>query len=246
MNVKDKFKDLFDFSYELTTIKLHCRKIAAANDIAIGAFHYNRIKHLLLGIIELCSNGLFIESQILLRSPLNLLINIKWINLEDSENRKQRYIDFEIVFKKKASESTYRFDGILIDNSTTEYKQSEIDFNNVLSKYHIKNYKTLGSWSPKKIRQMAEDVNLEWEYEVMYSRLSEYEHCGPSSIVDYYEDNEVTFGPKLANLPIILIGSCDYYLYTLEEILKMMNCLFTDITYSRFKLDRLALKYLSA
>jgi hypothetical protein len=244
MNIKDNFKDLFDFAYELTTYEFIYKRAPGLIDLLIGIFHLNRIRHLLLGIIELCSNGLLIESQILLRSLLNIRIYLKWMNAEDSDKRKQRYRDFEIVFCKKAAESTYKFYGKLIDTSTADYRQSEQLFNNVITKYNIKDYKKLKSWSPKSIRQMAEDVNLEREYEITYSRLSEYEHCGPSSIVDYYGIEDITFEANLNNLPSIFIGGCEYFICALEDIFKMMNGLFTDITFARLKLNKLAQKYL--
>jgi hypothetical protein len=96
-----KYNDLFAFAQK------HIEKDAQfligqnANSLKkrIVLFHFTRALNLLNAICLLCKNGFVTEAMVLLRSLFNLLVNIRWLMADDSEERIKRFADFEIIFK---------------------------------------------------------------------------------------------------------------------------------------------------
>ena len=76
-------------------------------------------------------------------------------------------------------------------------------------------------WSDKSTKQMAKDVNLDSEYDGVYSQLSAIEHTGPESVANYVEHPEgkivIKAGPRDDNIRLVLLTALKYYL-SVEEI----------------------------
>jgi hypothetical protein len=78
-----------------------------ANSLAkqVTLFHFVRAGYLLKAIYTLATHGLATEAMVILRSFLNLYINIMWLTATDVARRFERFADFEVVFKKLAMQT---------------------------------------------------------------------------------------------------------------------------------------------
>ena len=70
---------------------------------AVVLYHYVRSLRLLRGIYTLCESGNGTEAAILLRSLVNLYINLKWLTQEDAENRMTRFAEFDVQPRSAAA-----------------------------------------------------------------------------------------------------------------------------------------------
>jgi hypothetical protein len=161
----------------------------------------------------------------------------------DTVERLQRYIDHELIFREKASESAASYSAVVIDTTTQEYINAEQLVNRAMIKYNIVSLKKVQTWSGLRISQMARDSGLHWDYDVLYSRLSEYEHSGPSSIVDYVHGNNISLQTSAEEIPLTLIDAIDYFLHCASLSAKLYGGSQKNVTSSRLHLDKLSQKY---
>jgi hypothetical protein len=226
MNAADilalKYNDLFDFT-KITIARGHKFLIGQnANTLAkqITLHHFVRAGYLLEATYTLCSHGLATEAMVILRSILNLYINLKWLTSTDAEQRFQRFADFEVIFKKLAMQTIVDYGDIwdeIKDENLTNHDQ---DFESVKKKYDLTKKKDFFNWSGKSIFMMAseEGVDLENDYRVIYGRLSSIEHTGPESVRQYLDDSEkgvttIKVGPRDESIDLVLITALEYYFH---------------------------------
>jgi hypothetical protein len=215
-----KYRDLFGFAK--TTIDEGPTFLTGqnANTTAkqVTLLHVVRAGYLLEAIYRLCTHGLATEAMVILRSLLNLYINLKWMASTDAARRFQRYADFEVVFNKLAMQTIIEKGGIWDEIKDDDLTIHDPGFETIKKKYCLKKGKDFLSWSGKSIFMMASEkgVDLEKEYRIIYGRLSSIEHTGPDSVRQYMDDSEkgvtkITTGPRDENIDLVLVTSIGYY-----------------------------------
>lgn len=169
-------------------------------------------------IYTLTIQGLATEAMVILRSLLNLYINIKWLSTGDTKKRFERFADFEVVFKKLAMQTLVEHGNIWEQVKNDNLNIHDKDFESVKKKYDLKKREDFYNWSGKSIFKMALDkeVNLGKEYRIIYGRLSSTEHTGPESARDYLDDSgkgatKIKAGPRDENIDLVLITALEYY-----------------------------------
>jgi|WetSurMetagenome_2_1015567.scaffolds.fasta_scaffold55905_2 hypothetical protein len=218
--IASKYKDLFDFSKatidEGPTFLTDQNANSTAKQVTL--LHLARAGYLLEATYRLCSQGLATEAMVILRSLLNLYINLKWMTSTDSVQRFQRYADFEIVFNKLAMQTIINHGGIWDDIKNDDLTIHDQDFETIKEKYCLKERQDFRNWSGKSIFMMASEkgVDLEKEYRIIYRQLSSIEHTGPDSVRQYLDDSEKGFtkikaGPRDENIDLVLVTALGYY-----------------------------------
>ncbi len=209
---------LFEFSKD--TVNKSLDVVAGQNadtlEKQVILFHFVRASYLFEASNKLCLEGFATEAMIILRSLLNLYINIKWLTSGDSENRFERFCDFETVSKKLAIDNVIEFGDIDEEFKDDDFTVHDDDFKKVKEKYNLKNLRDFYNWSGKSIYQMAADVDLEKEYKNIYGKLSSTEHTGPDSVRDYLDDSEngrtiIKKGPRDEKIDLVILTALGYY-----------------------------------
>jgi len=217
-----KYKDIFDFAQNAIKEDGHFLIGQNANTLEkqVTLFNFVRAGYLLAAIYTLAIHGLATEGMVLLRSLLNLYINIKWLNTGDTKRRFERFADFEVVFKKLAMQTIVEHGDIWDQIKNEELSIHDADFESVKNKYGLRKREDFFKWSGKSIFKMAADegVNLEKEYKIIYGRLSSMEHTGPESVRDYLDHLEkgithVRAGPRDENIDLVLLTALEYYFH---------------------------------
>ncbi len=256
MNIADvleqKYRDLFHLTK--LTIDQGPTFLAGqnANTMAkqVTLFHLVRAGYLLESTYTLCSQGLATEAMVILRSLLNLYINLKWLTSGDVEQRFQRFADFEVVFKKLAMQTLINHGGIwdeIKDENLTIHDQ---DFGRVKKKYGLTKKRDFFNWSGKSICMMASEkgVDLERDYRVIYGRLSSIEHTGPESVRQYLDDSEkgttkIKAGPRDENIDLVLVTALEYYFHVKAIAHTIFDVEWTDLEKDREAFLKIRNKY---
>lgn len=244
-----KFIEFFKAIDDIKTIRILTLENISADTLAkqITFFHYIKAISLLDAIQILCRKNKANESGIILRSLLNLYINIKWLTSENMSYRMERYADFEIISKKRKMD----FANAKPDNELEKEKIAELNkkFDEIVAKYKLnaKKWEDLTRWSGKSIRKMAEDVNLLNNYEKIYSVLSFEEHTDPSTVRNYIHRSANGISTKIANpddfLIALIIWTALSYYYEIEKIIS--NIFEVSFSEECPNLQELANKYLN-
>jgi len=239
--------DLFDLADEISVQplqQLRHRSVLLQRDV-VCLFHVQRSSDLLKSIVMLCRGNHQIDAKILLRSFLNLYINLAWIVNEDEDARFTRYADHEPVFKKQIYDSTMPYIRANSDHDLARQEQA-VRAANALKKYWGYDAdKRVKSWTNKTLAAMAEDLELRWEYNVLYRYLSEIEHAGASAVCEYELDigREASLIPIVKDTEFVMVMAIDLYLDTKAIACSRLGCLITDISYAKIDLQRLKEKY---
>lgn len=206
----------------------------------ITYFHFVKALTSVKSIGLLYRNNLFPEALLLSRALTNIHINIAWILNRNVDERAQRYADMERVMKQKNLESTFEFKELpTIYINSKKYKENKLKAENILKKYNYKSYSSVRNWSGLHIKDMAIEVGFKWEYSVLYSHLSEYEHCGPSSVSGYTVKNSVLFRPnKNKGLPL-LFSTIEQFLAIKLLLLKTLKCKLLQYSFDILEYDKL-------
>lgn len=174
-------------------------------------------------ILILCKQGFGVEASLTLRALLNNLIALRFIG--NDEQRAVRYAEFESVFRKHSLDLLKK-SKTLGKEKKEELKKLEQEINagvdRVKSKYELKNPRP-SHWSGRSIKEMAKDVGLMDDYDIVYGQLSEIEHSGPGSIKTFVKirGSDIVLGPGPSEemIEIVLFTSFKYIL----DILKKTN-----------------------
>ena len=141
----------------------------------------------------LCREGFGSEALITVRSLFNLLIDSLWIAKDGSGERAERYLAFDIVYRKQWVEVVKSYNPKL--PSPPDYADIEKQYNLLKTKYKLTETRK-DKWTGKTIRDRAVEVGKEKDYAVIYSYLSELEHSGASSLSRYVESDGTTLKLK--------------------------------------------------
>jgi hypothetical protein len=215
-----KYRDLFDFAERAIEKgpSFLAGKNANSPEKQVTLFHFVRAMYLLEGIHVLCTHGLATEAMVLLRSLLNLYINIKWLTATDVAQRFERFADFEVIFRKLAIQRVIDHGDIWDQIKDEDLSVHDQNFESIKKKYSLAKREDLFNWSGKSIFEMASEqgVDLEKDYRIIYSRLSSIEHTGPESVRDYLDDSDtgatkIKAGPRDENIDLVLLTALEYY-----------------------------------
>ena len=115
-----KFNEFHEIINDIKTVRLLTLEKESASTLPkqVVFFHYVKALSLLDAIQILTQKNKTNEAEIILRSLLNLFINLKWLTLTDSDKRMQRYADFEIISKKRKMDLA----GVLPENENEKQK----------------------------------------------------------------------------------------------------------------------------
>jgi hypothetical protein len=248
--MENEYSDLIGLYQTLIDMKPVCYDQIPLTINNVAIFHIFRAMHLLMGIKVLCFQSLVVEAQILLRTLLNLYVNIKWINYEDTDNRIQRFVDFDKIFRYKElliaeAHSKYDDPDLKALKLSPRFKENTAQVQKIMQKYKISDCTKITSWTPKKIWKMAEEVGLHWEYDVRYTGLSTLEHTNPAALTEYLSNGRLEFEQDTFKIPVIMLESFQIYLSIMETIIKMINGPFTESSYARLRMDNLSYKYVN-
>ena len=174
-------------------------------------------------IITSCENGWGTESQILLRTLLEILINMFYV-AKGGPKVAKLFIEYDFVLlemtlgKKELS----RFVADATDEEKLQNQETLLNFERVKS-----NYPNKYSWSNKTIRKMAKEVGLENDYNVVYFRCSHIVHSSPRSSIDYIElDNGLlrfVLDPSNYFIYLSLVATCEYSIMMLKKAAEVFD-----------------------
>jgi hypothetical protein len=218
--LNQKYQELFDFTEGAIDESINFVVGERANTLErrVTLFHFVRATYLLEAIYRLCIQGLATEAMVILRSLLNLYINIKWLMARDTQKRFERFADFEVVFNKLAMDKIVQHGDIWDEIKNDDLTLYNEEFGKIKNKYNLKERKDFFNWSGASIYEMAKDggVNLEKEYNIIYGNLSSIEHTGPDSVRSYLDNSEkgktkIKAASRDENIDLVLITALDYY-----------------------------------
>jgi hypothetical protein len=250
----NKYADIFDFVDRIVAEAPSYFKGKTVESLnqKISLFHYARALNLLQSIKVLCSEGYATEAMIILRSLLNLFINIKWLTSEEIDYcsvnyRMKRFADYDVVFRKKHKDNIIKFcPGVISEN---EHAYFDEEFEEIVKKYPKEANFDPKFWSGKNIFEMASEVSLENEYRILYSQLSEMEHTGPSSknqYIDFSHEGKmrINTGPKDKDITKVLVTAFSYFLDVNAITHSVFNLEFDDLEIIKSEFNGLKNKYL--
>lgn len=248
-----KYQDIFDFTEGVIekTPGIFSGQKDDTLEKQITIYHLARANYLLDATKILCNQGYVIEALVLIRSLVNLYINLKWLTSGDSSQRMERYADFEVIFKKKKFEIGKKYSRHKEKNQKINSFPHENSFKEVINKYGLKSNIIKGpiQWSGKSIYQMAKDVGLTLDYELIYSQLSSIEHTCPSSAREYLgkipEGNTIlNIGPRDKDISGEMLTAIDYLFKVREVALKVFDLDFEERSKEIEEFNKLQEKYL--
>lgn len=186
---REKYKDILKFAQKILDGGLRLLEGKRANSLpkAIVLYHYERAFYLLYAIEILCEKGLAREGMIILRSLLNLYINLKWLTTGDIKPKMERFKDFEVIFKYRRIKTLMELGEIPKEEGDKALEVHREKYKEIQKKYGLKGNERY--WSGKSTWRMAKDVSLEEDYKIIYSYLSEKEHTGPAAVRDYLDNS---------------------------------------------------------
>lgn len=218
----EAYADLFDYAgllLEKGSISVQGAQKKTL-EVHVALMYLARAIRLMASIRYLCSIGYGAEALVLLRSLLNLYINIKWLTKDNANERMRRYADFEMVNKFVFVNSISK-SGQFDEKWNAECEKLKEAVEPVLEKYQLRRkVDNLHKWSGKSIRAMADEVSLTSDYVMLYGHLSEVEHTGPAMVEKYLEsDDEQTVlkvGPSGEDIHLAMLSTIEYFLGVID------------------------------
>ena len=224
-------KDLFDLADRIIekSIPILIGKEVDTTLKEVTLYHFVRSLRLVRSVKILCMAGCATEANVLLRSLLNLTINIGWIVNKEVDKRVQRFVEFEPVKKYLNGEKLKTFGSIPEEEKRKYSNFHKKDCEDFMKKYHIENIGVLNTrgWSGKSISEMAKEIGAISDYQILYNMLSDLEHTGPHSASQFLERTETTrtmrLEPSEEGIANSLLTSLHYYIKVLEISLHIFD-----------------------
>lgn len=247
----DRHKILVNFSFELYE---DTKYVSASQSSLVIVRHvffvlFAKARALLKSIAILDDSGQYPSVSVLLRSLLELYIQMKWIIEKDVSHLSKRYADLSNVIRMRAYLKTKKNLQEFIDLNVEEGFRERYDENNTRS--HLYGYKDImdvSNWRPKKngssgnrytISDMAKEVCLDYEYQVIYSRLCETTHIGPGSDQDFEVVNGYGLIPRKPMHAAEMISAIKYFLDIYSITNKAMGQSFKDVTFLKLRFEKI-------
>lgn len=189
-------------------------------------FHLSAYALLLKGFntfwatLTLCKEGFGSEAMITVRSLFNLVINLLWISKENPEERAERFLAFDIVYRKQRRDIVKSYNPSLPD--PPNFTKIEGQYDSLKTKYNLTGDPRRDKWTEKSIARMTDEVGKKKDYDIIYSYLSEIEHSGASSLSRYVEVDNASLklhpGPSTEAIYIGLLLNYDNFYLLLRQV----------------------------
>jgi len=164
----------------------------------------------------LCKGSFGQDAAILVRSLLEILINLFYIAEEESEQRAENFIRYWIIMEKHRLEKCKKrglLNSIQEENQIIQKYEEEIDRRKKggIKEKRGKEYK----WSGKSIAQMAREVGLDYHHDVIYWRLSQIAHPNIKGseyfVSDQGNDLKIDCGPGKTHIEESFTTAFDFF-----------------------------------
>jgi hypothetical protein len=155
---------------------------------AVGVFLFCKIVRTGRAVRELTLAGYGVEADLLLRTTLEALINLRFIVSQNCEERAQLYIEFEHVLAHQYLQRVDRWQDLFAGLDLVPRRfEIEKQYQRVKANYPDQNF-----WAAKlirkgRLRSMAEDVGLKWYYDFIYWFGSNQSHSNARSANEYMD-----------------------------------------------------------
>lgn len=246
----DGFKLLEDFCEELYEETENVSASTSAVVIVRNVFFVllAKARTLLKSIAILHRSGQYPSISVLLRSLLELEIQMKWISKNDTVGLSTRYAELANVVRMRAFLCTKGNLREFVSSCEDEgFREPYDECTEKAQKYGYRNVMDVKNWRPIKsgkkrynIFDMAKDVSMEYEYKVVYNRLCETTHIGPGSDLDYEVIPQgMGLIPRKPPYPTELASAASYFLHIYASANKAMGQSFREVTYQRLRLEKI-------
>ncbi|MBU1026552.1 MAG: hypothetical protein KKA31_02360 [Candidatus Margulisbacteria bacterium] len=230
--VYEEYKPLFDLHQELFELygetadkcnekKMPIEEISSLQNV-IGFLSTKAFKTY-VSIYLLCLNGAGQDAEILLRSLIEILINIKYLLKTDSDTRSNMYFDF-FDFKTARDIEKLKNDpriGKRLKEHEERYNERKEKY---LEKYDIKNKI---SWSGVFLSDMAKNADLTEIYNKAYNFSSNMVHsnilCSPEYIKTVEGHIDFDAGPSFSCVERVLTSSLECLINILLDFNKVFE-----------------------
>lgn len=252
----DRHKILVNFCFELYEETKYVSASSSSIMIVRHVFFvlFAKARALLNSIAILDDSGQYPSVSVLLRSLLELYIQMKWISEKDIIHLSKRYADLSNVIRMRAYLKTKKNLQKFIDSNEEDGFRERFDENNARSNlYGYKNIIDVSNWRPKKngdkrytISDMAKEVCLDYEYQVIYNRLCETTHIGPGSDQDFKIVNGHGLIPRKPIHAAEMISAIKYFLDIYSITNKAMGQSFKEVTFQKLRFEKILFDITSA
>jgi hypothetical protein len=245
----ERFKLLEDFCEELyeetKNVYASPSTVVLVRDVFFVLFA--KARTLLKSIVILHRSGQYPSVSVLLRSLLELYIQMKWISEKDIVGLSTRYAELANVARMRAFLRTKENWKEFVSSDKDEvFRELFVENTRKAQTYGYKDVMDVDNWRPfnsknkrYSISEMARDVLMEYEYRVVYNVLCETTHIGPGSDLDY---EVIPQGcgliPRKQGNPTDLVSAASYFLDIFTLANKAMGQNFKDVTYQRLRYEK--------
>lgn len=192
-DIKSKYKALLSFNQELRNLadKMldKSQKMVGPRDMftafAIGKGYKTHGAVLLLG-----KQGYGEDASILARSLFDLLINLLYIQADQTDGRAYRYFQYDWILRKKMLNYVLKKPDIMemIEERVDNPKPDDTTLKEVEEQAKLaqqKNNYTEKGWSDKSLHDMAEEVGRSNAYKTIYRLQCQLDHNATRSVNEY-------------------------------------------------------------
>ncbi|MFA6522722.1 MAG: DUF5677 domain-containing protein [Patescibacteria group bacterium] len=192
-DIRSKYKALLSFNQELRTL---ADKILDKNQKMVGprdmftAFAIGKGYKTHGAILLLCKQGYGEDASILARSLYDLLINLLYIQADQTDGRAYRYFQYDWILRKKmftyVLEKPEIMDKIL--ERTNNPRPDDTTIKEVEEQAKLsqeKNNYTERGWSDKSLHDMSKEVGRIDAYKTVYRLQCQLDHNATRSVNEY-------------------------------------------------------------
>jgi len=165
-------------------------------------------------ILILCGQGYGEDAAVLLRTLLELAIDVRYMKLDPGEDRGQRWLDYYWVtryeFSRTAAKSSLaEFDDVRqeIQQHPEVQERIEAEARRVQQRWkfwkdeHKGNLVRPGNWHGSNTRQIPREIGWELSYDLVYSQTSLLSHTSVRAANDYLMETGVDDTTRLNAAP---------------------------------------------
>lgn len=167
-------------------------------------------------LMLLAEQGYGEDAMVLCRSVLELLITVKYILADPTDQRVNRYIDHDWIERKELYENLKERQEFSF-LSGEEREKLENDLQTGADSAHAKHagYRAYQGWSDKNMAEMAAEVGEESNFKLCYQIQCGFSHSSSRSINEYVkkEDGIPAFdaGPSDKYVTMVLASAFDFH-----------------------------------
>jgi len=180
------------------------------------------------GVHLLCTSKLAEDGSILTRSLFESVVHLLYIS-KDPLKRATLFFEYEYVqkmtrYRQLTKNPTDRWskslsETLLHPSRAEALGQISKDYERVKDNYE--RHKRKDIWSGLSIKEMAKEVGLEYQYNVVYSLQSDLAHPNPRLMSNYLRSDEsgfvITHESEEEEIPRVWLGATIYFLMVMDQ-----------------------------